>query len=399
MRSDRLWTRDFILLCLGNFLMFIAFYFLIPTLPVYLTEEFQANKSQVGAILASYTLAALLIRPFTGMAVDIYGRKTIFLIFMILFALLFNGYILASGLSLIFVLRFLHGLTWGIATTASNTVVVDIIPPKRRGEGIGVFGLSFTVAMALGPFLGILIQKKLEYTSLFFIAFIIALAGWLMALKIRFPVYHPHPKQAFRFSALFEKTAIPVSAILMIVNITYGGIISFIALYGKEIGISDPGMYFLVYAIAVSLTRFASGRLFNDFGPKKLMLAGMVFMGAGFPLLALVQNPYGFLISAFIMGLGGGVIMPTCQTMVNNMVTAQRRGAANSTLFTALDLGIGLGMVFVGFVAEHTSLTLAFLLCTVFFLIAGGLYAYVQRHYERHRIVMEREFVFPPQEN
>jgi len=394
----RLWTRDFILMCLGNFLMFIAFYFLIPTLPVYLTEQFHASKSQVGYILASYTLAALLIRPFTGVAIDSYGRKTIFLIFMAVFAILFNVYIIAGSLVLMFFLRFVHGFTWGISTTASNTVIVDIIPAQRRGEGIGVFGLSFTIAMALGPFFGILISKSTDYNLMFFIAFLMATAGWILAMNVRFPKYQPHKKSALKLANLFEHTALPVSLILMIVNIAYGGIISFIAIYGIEIGINDPGIYFLVYAASVSVTRISSGKLFNSLGPGKLMIAGMIFTGLGFPILALIQNNFGFLFSAVLMGLGGGIIMPTCQTMINNMVSAQKRGAANSTLFTALDLGIGIGMVFVGGIAEITSLQTTFLLCTILFGIAILLYiAFVQKHYYKHRIIVEKEFVFPKQ--
>lgn len=395
----KLWTRDFILMCLSNFLMFVAFYFLIPTLPVYLVERFHANKSQVGIILASYTLAALLIRPFTGVAVDSYGRKVIFLVFMAIFALLFNVYIIAGSLLLIFLLRFMHGFTWGVTTTASNTVIVDIIPAHRRGEGIGVFGLSFTVAMALGPFLGILISRTIEYRLMFFVAFLIGLGGWILAMNVRFPHYQPHKKSALKLANLFEKTSLPVSLILMLVNITYGGIISFIAIYGLETGIKDPSMYFLVYAIAVSLTRFGSGKFFNLFGPEKLMIAGLLFMGAGFPVLALLKGSLGFHFSAVLMGLGGGVIMPTCQTMVNNMVPAQKRGAANSTLFTALDLGIGIGMVFVGFIAEMTSLTTAFIWCTTLFVLAGILYySFVQSHYDRHRITTEKEYLMPVQD-
>jgi len=128
------------------------------------------------------------------------------------------------------------------------------------------------------------------------------------------------------------------------------------------------------------------------------MFAGMLLVAAGFPILALIKNDFGFLFSAVMMGLGGGIIMPTCQTMVNNMVSAQKRGAANSTLFTALDLGIGIGMVFVGLIAEISSLTTAFLLCTILFGIAMFSYfAFVQKHYLKHRIIVEKEFVFPKQ--
>lgn len=384
---SKLWSRDFILLCVSNFLMFVAFYFLIPTLPVYLIDEFGANKSQVGIILASYTLAAILIRPFIGRAVDSMGRKIIFLVSLAVFALMFNIYIIANSLMLLFLLRFFHGFAWGATSTASNTIVVDIIPQHRRSEGIGIFGISFTVAMALGPFLGILISETLAYRLMFFLAFLIGLTGWIIALYIRFPKYHSQRNSFLKLENLFEKTSIPLSIIVLIVNIAYGGVLSFIALYGREIGIKDPGIFFLVYAIAVSLSRLGTGKFFDDFGPFKLMITGIILMAAGFPVLALIKNPFGFHFSAILMGLGGGVIMPTCQTMVNNMVKPNKRGAANSTLFTFLDLSIGLGMVIVGFVSEKTDLTTAFLACTSLFAISLIIYIkYVQKHYNRNKI-------------
>ncbi len=386
-QGTKLWTRDFILLCVSNFLMFTAFYLLIPTLPVYLVQTFHANKTQVGIVLAAYTLAAMIIRPFTGIAIDSYGRKWIFLFGMGIFALLFNVYILALSVFFIVCLRFVHGLLWGITTTAANTAVVDLIPAKRRGEGIGIFGLSFTVAMAIGPFLGIIISNNEHYTTMFFIGFLMVLAGFLLAMNIRFPEYLHARKPSVTLANLIETTSIPVSINLLIINITYGGIISFIALYGREIGVPNPGLFFLVYAAGISLTRFFAGKILDKFGPHIPMTAGMLLMAAGFPVLALLKTDFGFLLSAALMGLGGGVVMPTFQTMVNNMVAAQKRGAANSTLFTSLDLGIGIGMVLIGFLSEKFSLTVSFLICAgiilcgiVFFL------SYVQRHYDKHKL-------------
>jgi MFS family permease len=192
-----------------------------------------------------------------------------------------------------------------------------------------------------------------------------------------------------KWSKLINTTSVPVSIMLLILNITYGGIISFIALYGKEIGIPNPGIFFLVYAAGIALTRFFAGKIFDNYGPRLLMISGTLVLALGFPILALVKNNFGFLLSAWLMGMGGGVLMPALQSMVNNMVSHRNRGAANSTLFTALDLGIGIGMVLIGFISEHFGLTVSFLSCTGIVLAAFVYYiVYVEKHYLQRKIYL-----------
>lgn len=382
-----LWTRNFILLSLANFLMFTAFYFLIPILPVYITAELGGNKSLVGVILATYTLAALIMRPLTGVAVDTVGRRMIFLVGMIIFTLMFNLYILASSIMLLLILRFIHGLAWGVTNTAGNTLVVDIIPPSRRGEGIGIYGLSFTIAMAIGPLLAILILQGSHYKLVFFCGFLMSLLGWLLATSVKYPVYLPLNGGKMKLKRLLEKRAVPVSVNLLILNVTYGGIITFIALYAKEVGVPNPGMFFLLYAIGVSFSRAGAGRIFDRHGPDYLVGVGSLILAFGFVLISLWKTVPGFYIASLLLGFGGGVIMPTFQAMVNNLIEPQRRGAANSTLFTALDLGIGTGMILTGLIAEVLSLTSAFLICS--FIILAGLVVYLTwagPHYKKHQI-------------
>ncbi|MCX6271840.1 MAG: MFS transporter [Bacteroidetes bacterium] len=383
----RLWTRNFILLSFANFLMFTAFYFLVPILPIYVVEVLKGKNSLVGLILASYTLAALIIRPFTGVTIDALGRRLIFLVSFIIFTLLFNLYIVATSVALLLALRFMHGFAWGVTSTAGNTLIVDMVPPSRRGEGIGIFGLSFTLAMAVGPLLGMLILNQNHYSLLFFSGFLLSLAGWILATQARYPGYVPLNGGKVKLKGLLEKKAVPVSLNLLTLNITYGGLISFITLYGKEIGIKNPGLFFFLYAIGVSVSRSSAGRIFDKKGPATLVGVGNVIVATGFILLASWKSVPGYFIAALLLGFGGGVIMPTFQAMVNNMIEPYRRGAANSTMFTALDLGIGLGMVTIGFLSQWTNLTIAFLCCSLLCILSLiYFFTLVLPHYKKCKI-------------
>jgi MFS family permease len=388
LKKETIWTQNFILLALGNLLMATSFYFLIPTLPIYIEQLLKADKSTTGLVLASYSIAALIIRPFTGMALDNLGRKTIFLFSFALFAILFNAYIFAFSITFMLVLRFFHGTTWGMVSTSNATVVVDILPPARRGEGIGIFGLSMTFGMAIGPALGLAISNNLSYRDLFLFGGLLAMAGFFMALSIKYPKFTVHPdSKGFSWKNLLEKKSLPAAFNMLILMITYGGLLSFVAIYGKEIGIKNPGVFFITYAAGIGISRFFSGKIFDRRGPLLLNYTGMSLLVIGFAVLALVQNISGFMISAVIIGLGNGIIMPTLQAMVNNLVPAERRGAANSTYFSAVDLGIGAGMILMGILGDVLTLSQAYFLSSGI-AASGVLFCILitHPHYKRNKL-------------
>jgi MFS family permease len=383
--NTKIWTRDFIYLCLGSLLMAVAFYILIPTLPLYIVNVLHEPKSSVGITLASFTIAALIIRLFAGFALDNYGRKLIYIISFFIFCLIFGLYPFASSIVFLFIIRFIHGFTWGITGTAGSTVAVDLIPPRKRGEGIGYYGLAMTLAMSVGPLIGLSICNDSSYNRMFITATSIALAGFILISMIRFPKFvRPKEPKSLKFNTLIEKTALPASLNILIVMIPYGAIISFITIYGKEIGVNNAGPFFMVLAIGIGLTRIFSGRIFDKSGPKTLSVTGILLLILGFIVLATFRSHTGFHISAIILGFGFGTLMPLNQAMVNNLVEPHQRGAANSTLFTAFDIGIGIGMIIIGVLADKIGLANSFYVCSgICFLGLIHSLLFVLKHYHK----------------
>jgi MFS family permease len=368
--------------------MCITYYSLISALPVYISEELHANKSIVGIVLASYIVASVLIRPFSGFALDKFGRKTIFLSSLLLYAFIFCGYAFAATVLFMIVLRFAHGFTWGITTIAGSTNIVDIIPASKRGEGIGYYALSTTMGMAVGPIIGLFVLHHWGYFNMFFTGFLISLVSFICAALVKYPPYKTiEENNHFSWSKLFEVQSILPSLNLTIIQITYGGLLTFIALYGHEIGIKNASGFFLIYALGIAISRFISGKEFDKRGPRYILTICISLLVIGFIFLALVKNPIGFYGSALILGFGNGVIFPTFQTMVNNLSKPTRRGAANSTLYTALDLGMGFGMIIMGVISQSTSITTAFIVSAVICTI-GLIYfvSFTLGHYEKHKL-------------
>ena len=167
--------------------------------------------------------------------------------------------------------------------------------------------------------------------------------------------------------------------------ISYGGLISFIALYGRQIGVQNSSLFFLIFAVAIGVSRLTSGKTFDKTGPRKILTRSLFLLILGFPLLALANSPLLFYASAVVIGFGNGVVFPTFQSMVNNLANSAHRGAANSTLYTAVDLGMGFGMIMAGLVAQHYSISAIFWISTLV-CMAGLLFfrLHVLKHYEQH---------------
>ena len=262
----------------------------------------------------------------------------------------------------------------------------DIIPAEKRGEGFGYFGVMTTAGMALGPLIGSFILQHWGYNEMFFSGFGISLASMIMAVLIRYPEYHRLEDTTFKWNRLLEGRALIPSLNLLITSLSYGGLLTFIALYGKEIGIRNPSGFFLIYALGIIASRFTAGKAVDRSGPRRIIIICLSLLIVGFPLLALVKNEYGFYFSAVILGFGNGVVWPTFQTMINNIVVPNRRGAANSTAFMAMDLGMGLGMMLAGVISQRLSISSAFLFCSAFSAIGLILFlGLTLKHYLRYR--------------
>jgi MFS family permease len=383
---NRLWNRNFTLLTFSNFFMFSGYYSLISTLPVYISTELHSPKSVVGLVLASYIVASIVVSPFAGFGLDKYGRKKIFILSLLLYASLFNGYLIAWTVAAMIAVRFMHGLTWGLTTTANSTIAADIIPSEKRGEGIGFFGISTTLGMALGPAIGSFILHHGGYQAMFIAGFIISLVSMAMAASIRYPARTPGKSLELSLSTLFESTALLPSFNILFIMISYGGLLSFAALYGRELGIQNPSAFFLIYASGIIGARFTSGKFFDRHGPRMIIIICLSLLIAGFPLLALLKNSAGFYGAAVILGFGNGVVYPTFQAMTNNMAPGNRRGAANSTLYTFVDIGMGLGMIFVGSIAQQFSISTAFIVCSGICVVALIFFIfYTLGHYEKNK--------------
>lgn len=251
-------------MCLANFLTAFSFFLLVPTLPFYLVDNFGIDESMVGLVLSCYVVAVLCIRPFAGFIADMFPRKRVYLISYTLFALSFVGYLFVfSDIMLFILLRVIHGFAFGALNTTGNTLVIDIMPSSRRGEGLGYFGVTNNLAMAFGPMTGLFIISDENYTLLFVVALITAVVGCILASLVKVKFRQPLDRCGKMFSAdrflLFE--GIPASLAFFMLAIPYGMTSSYIAIYAAEVGIEHGvGVFFTIQGAGLIVSRLISGK-------------------------------------------------------------------------------------------------------------------------------------------
>lgn len=347
-----LWTKDFILILLSTISVYIAFHSLIPTLPMYI-KELGGSTGTAGLALGLLTGGAVLIRPFSGWALDGYGRRLILLGGLLLFLLPSLFYIGAVPLSMLLFLRLIQGFGWGICNTAAATAASDLVPPSRLGEGLGYYSLSSSVSMAIAPAIGLWLIDKFSFQALFITCALLIFASFAMALPIKYPRLE---KRAGGTKINFlEKTALRPAIVILLVSITYSSLLSFLVMYARQQGVGSAGIFFTTLAFTTLLSRPFSGRIVDNMGTRGydlVVVPGILFMAAAMLLLAHISGLGYLILGGVIYGIGFGFVQPTMLALCISNVQPSKRGAANATYWTAFDIGIALGSVLWGIVAN-----------------------------------------------
>lgn len=387
--KEKIWNKNFIIACIANFLVACSFNLLMPVIPIYLSEEIGVEHSKIGIVLSSYAIALLIIRPFCGYWVDVYKRKPLFLFGLICFISIYVGYyFVAFSIIYFIILRFIHGLFWALTTVSSNTVAIDLIPASRRAEGIGYFGVNTNIAMAVAPFLAVNIYEEKGFYALVSLALIMGAISIIAVSLIKIPTRKKldkiPPMSWDRFMLL---KGIPIFFNQLFISFGWGTLVAFAALYGKETGVSNPGIFFIFLACGLILSRITSGRFVDKGFIHQVMAIALLVIISGFVCFALFHSVVAFCLSAFLVGLGYGTLFPALQTIYINMAPSTKRGTANSTYLTGFDLGIGIGMLVGAYLGHHFGFSQMYLITAGSCFVALLIYWFnSKRVFEKNRL-------------
>jgi predicted MFS family arabinose efflux permease len=352
--NSKLWTKDFILFTISNTFLFSGFHIFLPTLPIYVLNQ-GGTSTDVGLLSAIFVFCAILIRFFTDYGIKKWGKKYYLYIGCIFCFVAALSYILATSVPRLLSLRVVHGLGFGIATTLYATIITDLIPKSRRGEGIGYFGLGTTLAMAIAPGLGVWIVDNFSFNSLFMAATfsqVLALGCLsLCSIPDDRSVHTEKQEKTSILDKLVDRSLLYQAFLSLLFGVCIGGILNFIALLAKEAHIANSGSFFLMCTVCIFLSRLVTGRIFDKKGPAWVILPGTIVFLLGFVVLAQSKSMTSFLIASALYGFGYGTIFPAVQTWMFNLVPPDKRSAASATFYNMIDIGNGVGSVALGMLA------------------------------------------------
>ena len=338
--GGKLWTKDFVLIILVNFLVFVNHIMVLSTFPFYI-ESLGGSEAVAGLAATAFSFIAVICRPFIGWMLDNGKRRAILFIGLCGLALMPIGYLCASILALALACRMLHGASLACSNTTSSTIATDIIPRERFAEGMGMFGMATALATAVAPALGLALMEK-GYQTLFLTASAFAVLALVLFLFVKTPQIET-ARKPLRFRALYSKDALPASAVMLVFLLTFGALENFLAKFASENGLPGGGVFFAIMAVMLLLVRVTMGKLADQKGEGLFVYSCNAAMFTAFLLLAFAPNRGTFLLAAVLAGYGFGGLEPALQSMAVHIVTPAERGAANATFLCAYDIGIGIG--------------------------------------------------------
>jgi predicted MFS family arabinose efflux permease len=388
--SHPLWTKDFLIISAVNFFLALVVYLLIVMMSGYATTTFDASPSQAGLVSSIFIVGVLIGRLFIGGYIEKIGYRKLLFIGLILYTLSSTLYFIQTGIPFLLLTRVIHGITLGIAITATTTIVAHIIPESRRGEGIGYFSLSTIIATAVGPFLGILLAQHTSYNFIFFGCFGLGIVSLSIALFATIPKTEqtstPIEKESFSIKNFIEPKALPISIVMLVLGFCYSSVLTYINFYAIELDlINIASFFFITYSVAILISRPFSGRLLDTKGANYVMYPAFVLFAAGMLVLSSAHSGGILLLASILIGFGYGNMQSCCQAISIKSVPPEKIGLSTATFSISLDIGLGFGPYLLGLLITIMSYSQLYALLAIIVLCTIVLYYMIYARYQKNQ--------------
>lgn len=395
-QQSQLWTKSFISLTLCAFLLFLNLQMLLSSFPAYVKNEFQAGDLQVSLITSVFAVSAILTRFVTAALLKKWSRNVLLFTGLIIATVTTGIYELAGSVGTLLIMRAGYGIGFGISSTILPTIVSQIIPLRRMGEGIGYFGLSSSLAMSIGPMIGLNLMKQSGFGMLIVVgtvtvALIIPILAFSRSIP-PMPVSRPKVGETIskpKAGPGFNRKLLFPALLNVVLSITYSGLLGFIALFGEFMHLEQVGLFFLFNAITVITIRPVSGRIFDRRGHAAVLVPAALLVVGSMTVLSYAASLPMLIVSALLYGLGFGAIQPTLQAWMLRSSTPEQYGAANSMFYNSTDFGVAIGAIILGAIASATDYAVMYRYSAGFMVLFIVLYLIIfmnSRHKTRQEI-------------
>jgi MFS family permease len=340
-----IFTTQFWLLSLSSFLFFASFNMLIPELPAYLTS--MGGAEHKGLIISLFTLTAGLSRPFSGRLTDRIGRIPVMAFGSLVCFVC--GFLYPVFITVVpfLLLRLGHGFSTGFKPTGTAAYIADIVPAHRRGEALGVYGMSVSVGAALGPAIGSWIANAFSLDALFYTSSFLAFLSIAILINMKETLENPSRLSwdAFKITRkdVFEPRVLPPSLVVFLTYFSFGAVLTLIPDFSDSLGLRNHGLYFLVYTLTSLIIRLVAGRVSDRYGRVEVVVVGCVNLIVAMLCTGFATSPVLFFTGAVFFGFATGILSPILTAWTVDLSQEDGRGRAMATMYISMEAGIGLG--------------------------------------------------------
>ncbi len=346
--SSRLYSSFFILLCLSQALFSASFNMIVPELPDFLRSL--GGEDYIGLIIALFTTTAGLSRPFSGKLTDTIGRMPVQVIGTLVCVLASLMYPFVSSVFGFLLLRFFHGFSTGFKPTAAAAYLADIVPVERRGEAMGIMGVSMNLGASIAPPIGSQLAISYSLDVMFYCSSAIALVSVLLLFGMKESLAN---KQKFSPSLLklkkgeiYDRTALLPASVVLLLYMSIGALVTIGPDQSVHLGMTNKGFFFTSYTLCSILSRLVAGKASDKYGRIRVIRISLILLCLGLASFALVTTPAGFLMASGFLGFAMGSASPPVFAWVIDRCQDENRGKALATIYIALEISIGFGAVF-----------------------------------------------------
>ena len=349
-QKESIWSLPYVVLMAVNLFQSMAAFMTNTTLPVY-ADALGATPSMVGIIVSSFSITALLIRPFAGPAFDSFSRKRLLIASQLVICACMFLYGVVDSLEGLVAVRLVHGVGIGCGGPLAMSLVSEFLPESRFASGISIYALAQSFAQVVGPAAGLYLVEAVGFSAAYFLAASCILVAICGVAIIREP-YRERLRYELKLNRMFAPEAIGKGVALMLLATSFSCMGAYVVLYGYSVGVEQMGLFFIVYALCLLGTRPLFGSLADRFGAPRMLAVGIAFFAASYVALAAADSLPTFIVAAVLGSAGFGCCGPLLQSAALASVPPARRGAASNTAFTGLDLGMLVGPIVGGAVIE-----------------------------------------------
>lgn len=380
-QKEKLFNTGFITITTINFIVFLIYYCFVVITAKFATSELGANPAQAGFAAGIYIIGTLIARLYIGKKLELIGRKQMLRFGAIIYLITTIAYLISTNIIILDTVRFLNGFAYGTISTAANAIVTAYIPKSRNGEGINYYGLSTSLAAAIGPFIGILLLPIVGFKSVIILAIVLSVlvtvACYLFPVQnIELTDDHKKLLNSWSLNTFIEYKVLFISIVAFLIGLSYSSVLGFLSIYADNLGLSTAGaFFFVVYALIITFTRPFAGQIFDAKGENAVMYPSFLFLAIGLLTLSYTTTSFMLLLSGALIGLGYGTFMSNGQAVCLKLVEPSKVSIALSTYFIGLDLGLGFGPYALGTVHSFLSYSGIYVLCAVLTVAVAILYS------------------------